>query len=64
MELPYWEAVALASNHQLDKALPLFKEVFAKEPRWAELTPRLPGVGLLPEDKATLDKIMAQAPKR
>ncbi len=62
MELPYWEAVALASNHQLDKALPLFKEVFAKEPRWAELTPRLPGVGLLPKDKALLAKIMAQAP--
>jgi uncharacterized Ntn-hydrolase superfamily protein len=64
MELPYWEAVALASNHQLDKALPLFKEVFAKEPRWAELTPRLPGVGLLPKDKAMLDKIMAQASQR
>jgi uncharacterized Ntn-hydrolase superfamily protein len=61
LELPYWQAVTLASNGQLEKALPIFKSVFAKEPRWAELTPRLPGVGLLPDDKATLDKIMAQA---
>jgi uncharacterized Ntn-hydrolase superfamily protein len=64
LELPYWEAVALASNGQLDKALPIFKEVFAKEPRWVELTPRLPGVGLLPKDKALMDQILAQAPKK
>lgn len=61
LELPYWEAVALATNGQVDKALPIFKDIFAKEPRWAELTPRLPGVGLLPDDKALLEKIMAQA---
>ncbi len=61
LELPYWEAVALATNGQVEKSLPIFKEIFAKEPRWAELTPRLPGVGLLPDDKALLEKIMAQA---
>ncbi len=63
LELPYWEAVTLASNGQLDKALPIFKKVFSEEPRWAELTPRLPGVGLLPKDPALLAKIMAQAKK-
>ncbi len=62
-ELPYWEAVALASNGHLDEALPIFKSVFAKEPRWAELTPRLPGVDLLPKDPEMLKKIMAQAGK-
>ncbi len=60
-ELPYWEAVALASNGHLEESLPIFKAVFAKEPRWAELTPRLPGVGLLPKDPELLKKIMAQA---
>lgn len=63
-ELPYWQAVTLASNGRLDEALPVFRAVFAKEPRWAELTPRLPGVGLLPDDPALLAKIMAQAAKR
>jgi uncharacterized Ntn-hydrolase superfamily protein len=61
MELPYWQAVALACNGHLNEALPVFKEVFAKEPRWAELTPRLPGVDLLPKDPEMLRKIMAQA---
>jgi uncharacterized Ntn-hydrolase superfamily protein len=61
LELPYWEAVALASNGHLNEALPIFKEVFAKEPRWAELTPRLPGVDLLPKDPEMLKKIMEQA---
>jgi len=60
MELPYWEAVALATNGHLDQALPIFKEVFAKEPRWAELTPRLPGVDLLPKDPEMMKKIMEQ----
>lgn len=61
LELPYWEAVALASNGHLDQALPIFKDVFAKEARWAELTPRLPGVDLLPKDPEMLKKIMAQS---
>ncbi len=63
-ELPYWEAVALASNGHLDESLPIFKSVFAKEPRWAELTPRLPGVDLLPKDPELLKKIIAQAPEK
>lgn len=61
LELPYWEAVALASNGHLNEALPIFRDVFAMEPRWAELTPRLPGVDLLPKDPEMLRKIMAQA---
>ena len=61
LELPYWQAVALASNGHLNEALPIFKDVFAKEPRWVELTPRLPGVDLLPKDPEMLRKIMAQA---
>jgi uncharacterized Ntn-hydrolase superfamily protein len=60
LELPYWQAVALASNGHLAEALPIFKEIFAKEPRWAELTPRLPGVDLLPKDPKMMKQIMAQ----
>ena len=64
LELPYWEAVALASNGRVEESLPIFKKVFAQEPRWAELTPRLPEVGLLPKDKALLERIMAEASKK
>jgi uncharacterized Ntn-hydrolase superfamily protein len=61
LELPYWEAVALASNGRIEESLPIFRKVFAKEPQWAQLTPRLPEAGLLPKDKALLERIMAQA---
>lgn len=61
-ELPYWQAVALASKGQLEAALPIFKSVFARERRWVELTPRLVSAGLLPDDPDVLKKILAQAP--
>jgi hypothetical protein len=32
--------------------MPLFKKAFAADPAWAELTRRLPGAGLLPEQAA------------
>jgi uncharacterized Ntn-hydrolase superfamily protein len=60
LELPYWEAVALASNGRLEEALPIFRDVFAKEPQWADLTTRLPSVGLLPKDPELLRKILSQ----
>ncbi len=60
LELPYWEAVALASNGRLEEALPIFRDVFAKEPQWADLTPRLPAAGLLPKDPELLRKILSQ----
>jgi hypothetical protein len=33
--------------------------VFAKEPAWADLVPRLPASGLLPDDKALIERIIA-----
>lgn len=62
-ELPYWQAVTLASKGQVDPALPIFKAVFARERRWVELTPRLVPAGLLPNDSEILKKILEQAPK-
>jgi len=32
--------------------MPMFKKLFAKEPRWRELTRRLPASGLMPEETA------------
>ena len=47
VELPYWQAVTLAQAGKLEQALPIFAGVFAREPRWRELTARLPRSGLL-----------------
>ena len=57
-ELPYWSAVALASKGNLDQALPIFREVFQKEPRLRILTPRLVNSGLLPDDPALIEAII------
>ena len=60
-EMKYWHAVSLVNMGRVDEALPLFREIFAMDKNWAELTPRLPGVGLLNADEATLKKILDTA---
>jgi uncharacterized Ntn-hydrolase superfamily protein len=57
-ELPYWSAITLASKGQLEKALPIFKDVFYREPRLQKLTPRLVKAGLLPDDPELIERIM------
>ncbi len=58
-EIRYWQAVTMTGSGQLDEALRIFAEVFAAEPRWLTLTPRLVPAGLLPEDPAVLERILA-----
>ncbi len=55
-EMMYWHAVALVNMKRVDEALPLFAKAFRIEPAWRELTPRLVASGLLPEDKALLER--------
>jgi uncharacterized Ntn-hydrolase superfamily protein len=64
VELPFWQAVTLASIGRVDEAEPIFKSVFAKEPVWAELVGRLPAAGLLPDDPALIKRIQSLAPRR
>lgn len=65
VELPFWQAVTLASNGKVDESLPIFKQVFAKErARWLPLVRRLAKVELLPNDEAVLKQIEAQADGR
>jgi uncharacterized Ntn-hydrolase superfamily protein len=66
LEIIYWQAVTLATNGRVDESLPLFRQVFAKDANWVELTRRLPAAGLMPETpegKALLEKILTVAPK-
>lgn len=63
LEMIYWTATSLVNAGRLEESLPLFKKVFAGDANWAELTPRLPGVGLLNVDEAGMKKILGVAPK-
>ena len=48
----------MASKGNIDKALPIFLDVFKREPRLRTLTSRLVNSGLLPDDKQMLKKIL------
>jgi uncharacterized Ntn-hydrolase superfamily protein len=60
-ELIYWVAVTLADLGRVDEAIPLFRRAFAQDEGWAELLARLPAVGLLRVDQATVERIRKEA---
>jgi len=60
MEVVFWHAVTLVTAGRADEALPMFKKVFAREPKWADLVGRLPAAGLLPDDAKLIARIRAQ----
>ena len=63
-ELPFWQAVTLASVGREAEAAPIFRDVFQKNPVWAELVGRLPASKILPDDPALIARIRALAPRR
>lgn len=60
LEMKYWTAVSLANTGEVEKALPMFKEIFSLDKNWKELTKRLAPVGLLTVDESNLKKILEQ----
>lgn len=60
LEMKYWTAVTLVNNGQINKALPLFREIFSADDNWRKLTPRLIKVGMLNANADTLKKIINQ----
>jgi len=60
VELKFWPAVNLASVGQTERALTLFKEVFAVEPHWRDIVLRLPRPDMLPDDSALIERILKQ----
>ena len=63
-EMIYWHAVALVNMGRVDESLPLFRKVFAMDPNWITLTPRLPKSGLLPNDPEIIKRIVAIGGRR
>jgi uncharacterized Ntn-hydrolase superfamily protein len=61
VELPFWQAVTLFMAGQEAQALPIFRQVFARDERWRRLVPRLPAAGLLPDDPGKIERILAPA---
>ncbi len=64
LEMKFWHAVSLVNAGQVDAALPIFKNIFAKDYNWAILIPRLQGVDLLPNQDAVINKILSVASKQ
>ncbi len=58
-EMKFWHGVSLVNRGHVEASVPLFREIFARDKNWATLFSRLPGVGLLNVDKATLESILA-----
>ena len=60
VEIPFWHAVTLVNSGKVEQALPIFERVFAREPIWAQLVPRLVPSQLLPDDDEVIEAILAQ----
>jgi uncharacterized Ntn-hydrolase superfamily protein len=60
LEIIYWHAVALVTAGEVDRALPLFRDIFAQDDAWRVLVPRLVKAGLLPDNGPVIEQIMAQ----
>ena len=60
VEIPFWHAVTLANSGKVEQALPIFAQVFEREPIWAQLVPRLVSSKLLPDDNEVIKAILAQ----
>ena len=59
LEMTYWHAVALVNMSRTDEALPLFRRVFAADPNWRVMTPRLVKAGILPDDAKLIERIVS-----
>lgn len=58
VEMQYWYAVTLANNGELTAAKAIFREIFKRNPKWKELTPRLVKPKLLTISNEQLEEIL------
>jgi hypothetical protein len=49
---------------QVDEGIPYLLRAYRQDPHWAELIERLPAAGLLPDDKALIDRLTVAMKKR
>lgn len=58
LEMQYWTAITLANRGNVQKASLMLKAIYAKEPNWQKMTPRLPKSGLLTVNKKELNMLL------
>lgn len=58
-EAAFWTGITLAGEGRIDDALPYLARAYQQDARWATLVPRLPAAGLLPDDQALIDRLVA-----
>lgn len=57
-EAAFWVGVTLINDaKQIEEGIPYLVRAYRQDPRWAELVTRLPAAGLLPDDKALIDRL-------
>ncbi len=54
----FWFGCTLVNAGQIETALPYFRRVYAAQPVWRELVPRLAEAGLLPQADAVLRRLI------
>ena len=59
-EAAFWVGITLINDaKQVDEGIPYLQRAYRQDPHWAELIERLPAAGLLPDDKALIDRLTA-----
>lgn len=58
VEMPFWKAVGLAGTGRVDEAIPIFTDVFEREPVWRDLVTRVVDAGLLEINEDDLSRIL------
>jgi len=61
-EMSFWHAVTLADLERVDEALPMLRDVFAKNADWARLLSRLSQAGMMRDDPEMMRRILALVP--
>lgn len=59
-EAAFWTGIGLAGGGRVEQALPYLRRAQAAHPRWADLVPRLPAAGVLPDDPALVERLVRE----
>jgi uncharacterized Ntn-hydrolase superfamily protein len=57
-EVPFWVGITLADMGRVEDAVPYLVRAFQQDRRWADLLPRLPTSGLLPDDPKRIERLL------
>jgi len=63
----HWFSVGITlinDAKQVDEGIPYLLRAYRQDPHWAELIERLPAAGLLPDDKALIDRLTTAMKKK